>query len=199
MRLLRNKGFVAANVTNFLVGVMSFGVASLVPLYAEERYRLPALSAGTLLTARAIGTFAIGFVAAFALRRTGYRLPIIAGFFGLAAGQLAMSIAPRWGLTPYIWLSFGAAITGLGTGAVGPATRNASLQLAPDQVATITGLRSMFANLGVILSVAITTAILNRSANPALTQAHVLWVNAALIFLITVPLAYRVPQHKGAW
>jgi len=199
VRLLVGRGFAVMNWVNLLHGMVTFGIAALVPLYAEQRYHLAALSAGTLLTARAVGMIAVGTVAAFALRRTGYRLPMLVGFSLVAIGTLLMSVAPRWGVSPYVWLSLSVGIAGLGLGAVNPAASNACLQLAPDQAAAITGLRVMFINLGVIFSVSVTTAILNRSSTPGLTQAHVFWAAAAVVFLVMLPLILRVPEHKGGW
>ena len=199
VRLLVGRGFAVMNWVNVLHGVVTFGIMSLVPLYAEQRYHLAALSAGTLLTARAVGMIAVGTAAALALRRTGYRLPMMLGFSFVAIGTLLMSVAPRWGISPYVWLTLSVGIAGLGLGAVNPAASNASIQLAPDQAAAITGLRVMFINLGVIFSVSVTTAILNRSATPGITQAHIFWVAAAVVFLIMLPLVRRVPEHKGGW
>jgi MFS family permease len=121
------------------------------------------------------------------------------GFSFVAIGTLLMSVAPRWGMSPYLWLSLSVGIAGLGLAAVNPAASNACLQLAPEQAAAITGLRVMFINLGVIFSVSVTTAILNRSATPGITQAHVFWAAAAVVFLIMLPLVRRVPEHKGSW
>jgi EmrB/QacA subfamily drug resistance transporter len=199
MRLLRAKGFAVMNSLNLLWGVAGFGVASLAPLYAEDRYHLAALSAGTLLAARGFGAIVVGAAAAMALRRTGYRIPLVAGFTVVAIGTVAMAIAPRLGLSPYVWLSIGAGLTGLGNGIANPASRNACLQVAPDEVAAITGLRQMFVYMGIIFSVSTVTAILNRSADPGMAQAHVLWVVAGLLVLVMVPLVFRVPEHKGSW
>ena len=199
VRLLVGRGFAVMNWVNLLHGVVTFGIASLVPLYAEQRYHLAALSAGTLLTARAVGMIVVGTVAAFTLRRTGYRMPMMLGFSVVALGTLLMSVSPRWGVSPYVWLSVSVGIAGLGLGAVNPAASNACLQLAPDQAAAITGLRVMFINLGVIFSVSVTTAILNRSSTPGITQAHVFWAAAAVVFLVMLPLVLRVPEHKGGW
>jgi MFS family permease len=151
------------------------------------------------LTARAIGAIAIGLFAVFALRRTGYRLPIFVGFSVIALGTLLMSVAPRWGMSAFVWLSICVAIIGLGLGTVNPAASNACMGLAPQQAAAITGLRSMFLNLGVIFCVSITTAILNRSSSPGITQAHVFWVITAIIVVAMPPLVARIPEHKGHW
>jgi EmrB/QacA subfamily drug resistance transporter len=199
MRLLRARGFAVMNSLNLLWGVVGFGIASLAPLYAEDRYHLAALNAGTLLAARGVGAIVVGAAAAMALRRTGYRIPLIAGFTVVAIGTAAMAIAPRLGLSPYVWLSIGAGITGLGNGLANPASRNACLQVSPDEVAAITGLRQMFVFMGIIFSVSTVTAILNRSADPGLAQAHILWVAVGVLLVVMVPLVLRVPEHKGTW
>jgi EmrB/QacA subfamily drug resistance transporter len=199
VRFFRARGFAVMNSLNFMWGIAGFGVASLIPLYAEQRYHFSALNAGTLLTARGVGAIAVGAIAAFGLRRTGYRIPLAGGFLIVAFGTALLSVAPRWGFSPYVWLSVCAGITGLGNGAANPASRNACLQVAPDEVAAITGLRQMFIFMGITFSVSIVTAILNRSADPGITQAHVLWIIGAFILAVMVPLVSRVPEHKGAW
>jgi EmrB/QacA subfamily drug resistance transporter len=199
VRFFRARGFAVMNFLNFAWGICAFGVASLIPLYAEQRYHLSALNAGTLLTARGVGAIAVGAIAAFALRRTGYRMPMILGFCLVATGTLLLSVAPRWGLSPYVWLSVSAGIIGLGNGTTNPASRNASLQIAPDEVAAITGLRQMFVFMGISFSVSIVTAILTRSGDPGLIQAHIYWVIAGFLVLVMVPLVFRVPEHKGNW
>ena len=70
-------------------------MATLVPLYAEDRFRLPALGAGSLLSARALTMFVVGFFAAMSLRRSGYRLPMYIGYAATAGGMVMMSFGPR--------------------------------------------------------------------------------------------------------
>ena len=43
------------NLLNFLFGSAVLGFGPLVPLYAENRFHMAPLPAGTLLTARALG------------------------------------------------------------------------------------------------------------------------------------------------
>jgi EmrB/QacA subfamily drug resistance transporter len=199
MRLLRGKGFGVVNTLSGLMGVSAFGVMSLVPLYAEQRYHLPVLSAGSLLTARAFVMAVVAAVAAFALRRTGYRLPLAFGFALMACGTLLLSVAPRWGISPYLWLTISVSVIGFGLGAGVPSLSNASLHLSPRDVATVTALRNMFGYIGVIFAVAVTTAVLNRSADPPIAQSHVYWVVAAMLVFVMIPMAFRVSDHKGAW
>jgi EmrB/QacA subfamily drug resistance transporter len=195
-RLLRGRGFGVMNLINLVYGAAALGFSALVPLYAQNRYHISALGAGTLLTARAVGMIAVAGVAAMALRRTGYRLPMIIGFAVLAGGLVMMSLSP--GISAYAWLAIAAAVTGFGMGLSVPASNNASLQLAPDQVAAIAGLRGMFRQSGAIIAVSVTTAIIARSSTPGLVQAHVFVVFAILLVLL-LPLIRLVPDHHGNW
>src|SRR5262249_14801620 len=146
---------------------------------------------------RAVGMICVAALAVAALRRTGYQLPMIVGFVVVAGGLALMSTTPR-GLTPYVWLAVAAGITGLGMGMSPPASNNASLQLAPDQVAAIAGLRGMFRQSGAILAVSVTTTVAARSADPGIAQAHIFAVFAALLVL-AIPLVFLVPDHRGSW
>jgi MFS family permease len=195
-RLLRGRGFGIMNLINLVYGAAALGFSALVPLYAQERYHIAPLGAGTLLTARAVGMIAVAGVAAMALRRTGYRLPMVIGFAVLAGGLVMMSLSP--GISAYAWLAIAAAITGFGMGLSVPASNNASLQLAPDQVAAIAGLRGMFRQSGSIIAVSVTTAIIARSSHPGLVQAHVFVVFAVLLIAL-LPLIRLVPDHHGNW
>jgi len=197
-RLLHGRGFGVVNLLNFLWGFAGWGMATLVPLYAEDRFRLRALGAGSLLSARAVTMCVVGFIAAMWLRRSGYRLPMYIGYAFTAGGMVMMSFGPR-GIGPFGWLAIAAGITGIGNGFASPASRNAGLQLVPDEVAATTGLRFMFNSIGTIFSVSIVTTILNRSSTPGLAQAHLIWLMAAIIVGIMMPLVRGIPEHKGAW
>jgi EmrB/QacA subfamily drug resistance transporter len=197
IRLLRERGFAMMNVINFFSGAAILGFSSLVPLYAESRFGLPALSAGTLLTARAVGMIAVAALATFALRRTGYRLPMIVGFVAAAIGTALLAYPPA-GFSPYLWLAGAAAVTGLGTGVFLPATNNATLQLAPEKAASISGLRGMFRQAGGIAGLAVASSVLARSGDPGHTQA-VMFVVLAVVLVLLIPLTFLVPEHRGSW
>ena len=198
LRLLHGRGFGVMNVINLLYGGAALGIGTLVPLYAQERYGLPTLSASVLLTARAVGTICVASLAVMAMRRTGYRLPMIVGFVIIATGLLMLAVRPPWGLSPYAWLSVSAGFTGVGMGLSMPASNNATLQLARDQVAAIAGLRGMFRQSGAIISISISTAILARSAEPGLATRDILVAFAALL-VVVLPFTFLVPEHRGSW
>jgi MFS family permease len=197
IQLLRGRGFGAMNVINFLYGGAAMGISALIPLYAEDRYGIKILDAGTLLTARGIGMITVAALAAMAVRQTGYRMPMLVGFV-VAAGGLALTAMAPHGLSPYAWLAVSSAVMGIGIGVATPAANNATLQLAPESAAGIAGLRGMFRQAGSITGLSVTTAIMARSDNPGLAEAHVFFVFAAVVLsvLLLIPL---VPEHRGAW
>jgi len=197
LNLLRGRGFGVMNSINLLYGAAVLGFGALVPLYAESRYGIQPLEAGTLLTARAVGMICVAGLAVFALRRTGYRAPMIIGFLLVAGGMTLLALAPH-GMTPYGWLSVAAGVTGIGMGLSIPASNNAILQLAPDQISAIAGLRGMFRQSGGIIAVSVTTSIVANSANPGMAQAHTFVVFAAMLVLL-IPFIFLVPEHRGSW
>jgi MFS family permease len=119
------------------------------------------------------------------------------GFTVVAASLVMLSIAPRI-VGPYWWLAFFAMFTGLGLGCVAPAANNATLALAPTDVAAISGLRATFRQTGSITCVSVVSAVIARSQHPGIAQAHVFWVLACLL-IVTVALTPLIPDHKGAW
>jgi EmrB/QacA subfamily drug resistance transporter len=197
LRFLTGRGFGVMNLLNFLYGAAVLGFAPLVPLYAQDRYGLPALAAGTLLTARAVGMIAVAALAVYMLRRTGYRWPMAIGFTLTAVGLAGTAVGPH-GLSPYAWLALSTGICGVGMGVSTPASNNATLQLAPEHAGSVAGLRGMFRQAGAITAVSVTSAILARSADPGLAQAHVFGVFAAIMVGI-LPLILLVPEHRGRW
>jgi EmrB/QacA subfamily drug resistance transporter len=197
LMLLRAKGFAVMNGLNFMVGSAALGFGALIPLYAQERYGISALSSGTLLAGRAVATFVVAGLAVLAMRRTGYRLPMAIGAFVVAGGTALTALTPV-GPSAYLWLVVGTAITGLGMGCSIPSTNNAALNMAPEQASAVSGLRGMFRQGGSIAGVSVTSAILARSSDPGVAQGHVFLVFAVLM-LATVPLVFLVPDHHGSW
>jgi EmrB/QacA subfamily drug resistance transporter len=196
-KFLVGRGFGVMNLINFLYGCAALGFGALVPLYAENRFGIPTLGAGTLLTARAVGMVTVAAAAVYFLRRTGYRRPMAAGFACTAAGLLVLSVSPEI-LTPYAWLAAGAALSGVGMGISTPAANNATLQLAPEHSPVVAGLRGMFRQAGAITAVSVTSAILARSGDPGLAQAKVFLV-FAVVMAAVIPLIAIVPDHRGSW
>ncbi len=195
-RLLYHGVFAAMNVFNLLFGMVALGFSALVPLYAQERYGMSTLASGTLLTARAVATIICAALSVLALRRFGYRRPIILGTVVAAVGVALLAISAPLHLSTYLWLAFGAGCDGRCIGVLTPGTNNAVLYLVPEHTAAVSGLRGMFRQCGGIIGVSVTTAVLARSSNPGLVQAHAFLIFAGIL-LLSVPLVLTFPGLPG--
>lgn len=197
-RLIAGPGFGPVNVINVLYGGAVAGTMALVPLYAVDRYHVSTIVSGTLLTAQGVAVIVMSSLAVAALRRTGYRLPLLLGSIVIAAGIVGLAITPPAGIPAQVWLAASAALVGTGTGFSSPASRNAGLQLAPDQSPAVAGLRSTGRQVGQIAAVSIITAIIDQSATPGHLLPAVFLVVAGLL-VVFLPIISRIPEHKGAW
>jgi EmrB/QacA subfamily drug resistance transporter len=195
--LIAGRGFGAVNVINILYGGAVAGLLALVPLYAVDRYQISTLGSGTLLTAEGVTVVVLSSLATVALRRTGYRLPLYVGSAFIAIGFAGLAIHPV-GLSPYAWLAVTAAVVGIGTGVSSPASRNAGLQLAPDQSPALAALRTTGRQVGQILAVSITTTIMAQSASPGDVEAKV-FIAFAAVLIACLPVIALVPEHRGSW
>lgn len=197
-RLLLGPGFGTVNLVNLLFGGMTNGAIALAPLYATSRYGLGALDSGTLLIAQGLAAVALSVTVTFALRRTGYRLPIYVGGSIIITGLVLLAVPPMAGISPYLWLACTTFLIGTGTGAINPACRNAGLQLAPRRASSIAAIRSMFMATGGVITISVATAILAPARDPGGTQAWI-YIGLAVILLVATPMIRRVPEHHGAW
>jgi EmrB/QacA subfamily drug resistance transporter len=195
--MIHGRGFAAVNVINILYGGAVAGLMALVPLYAVTKFHINALGSGTLLTAEGAAVIVVSSLAAMALRRTGYRLPLYIGSALVAVGMAGLALHPSE-VSAYTWLAIASFVVGLGTGLSSPASRNAGLQLAPDQSAPLAALRSTGRQVGQIASISITTAILAQAVHPAEVQAKV-YVVFALLLIACMPVIARIPEHRGSW
>jgi MFS family permease len=196
-RFIHGSGFGIVNLFNVLYGGAAAGVLVLIPLYAIDLYGMSALDSGTLLVARGVAAILFSTACAFALRFTGYRLPLYVGGILIAAGMLLLFL-PAPGIPPYLWLAIGAFFTGIGAGMINPASRNAGLQLEPEKAPAIAAVRSMDMQVGRITTISIVTAILASVASPGHTQAWI-FLAGAVVLLAALPIIPRVPEHRGAW
>jgi EmrB/QacA subfamily drug resistance transporter len=195
--LLSGRGFGIMHVLNFLYGFAVLGIGALVPLYAQQRFDLSTIDASNLLSARAVATAATAALATIALRRTGFRSPILVGLSVLAIGTILFAVQPRY-LSPAAWLSVAAAISGLGMGISLPASNNALLHLAPASAGATSGLRGMIRNAGGLVGVAVITAIAAASSSSVHAQSIAFFV-FGLVLLVSAPLVLCTTDHRGSW
>ncbi len=198
IRLLRTRNYFVVNLIACIYGGCALGIGTLVPLYGEDRYHLAPVQVGSLLTARAVGVISLAAITAFAIRRIGYRVPMMFGFSAAALGMFLLSVHPLF-FGPYGWLAFASAILGIGVGVAAPATNNATLSQNPTEIASTAALRGAVRQIGGIVSISIATAYASRSVDPGIALSHVFIVFSLILLVIVNPLVWLLPDQRGSW
>ncbi len=204
LALLQSKPFVAANLLNLIIGAGVLGLFAFIPLYATSVHKLSTLMSGMILTPRSLGTIAASAITSFLLKRWGYRWPMVWGLsivscttILLAPGLLPLGMSGTgWGIVHL--LSFLILVSGIGSGILTPAVNNACIELMPDKVATIVGLRGTFRIVGLALGISLITFILHVSANPAI-GFRITFTFFGLLLLSSIPLVFLMPTGKKQW
>jgi EmrB/QacA subfamily drug resistance transporter len=201
MALLRSKPFLAANLLNLIIGAGVMGLFAFIPLYATSVHKLSTLMSGMILTPRSLGTITASTVTSFLLRRWGYRWPMAVGLAIISAATILL--AP--GLQPWrmmgIRLGIVGAISllvllsGIGAGIALPASNNACIELMPERVATIVGLRGMFRTVGGALGVSVITLILHSSSTPT-SGFNITFICFGLGLICGIPLVFLMPPGR---
>jgi EmrB/QacA subfamily drug resistance transporter len=202
MVLLRSKPFLAANLYNMMVGAGVFGIFPFLPLYATSIHKLSTLVSGMILTPRSLGVISASAITSFLLKRWGYRWPMILGLIiislstVLLAGQglqLLRTIGTDLGVAEILAILI--MVTGIGIGIALPASNNACIELMPEKVATITGLRGMFRYVGGAFGISLVTIILHSSSSPANGFKNT-FISFGLGLLFIIPLVFLMPAGK---
>ena len=79
-----------------------------------------------------------------------------------------------------------------------PVANNACIELMPEKVGTIVGLRNMFRNVCAALGVSLLTFILHVSSDPT-TGFTIVFISFGLTLLVSIPLLFLMPAGKKAW
>ncbi len=204
LALLQSRPFVAANVSNLIIGMIVIGVFSFVPLYATSVHGLSTLMSGVILTPRSLGMAIAAAVTSFFLRAWGYRWPMVLGFGLISVTTILLAPGlPTWGITGARWgtvetLSLLLLLNGIGGGVVFPAANNACIELMPEKVGTIVGLRNMFRNIGAALGVSFITFILRVSSTTTGGFA-IAFISFGLTLLLSIPLLFLMPAGRKTW
>lgn len=196
-RLITGPGFGAVNMVNFVFEGAVAGMVALVPLYAVSQYGITELGSGTVLVVESVAIIVFSALSSVLIRATGYRMPMYLGFGAIVVGMFGLA-GVHGGVSAYLWLSVSAGFIGLGLGWSGPASRNACLQLIPDQAASLAALRSTGRQVGSISAISVSTAIVSQGLGGGNTQG-IVYLVFGLLLITALPLVSRIPEHRGAW
>jgi MFS family permease len=202
MVLLRSKPFLAANLYNMIFGAGVFAIFSFVPLYATSVHKLSTLMSGVILTPRSLGAIAASSVTSFLLKRWGYRWPMLLGLIIISFSTVLLA-DQGFQLLRMLGINLGVAetlsilimVTGIGMGIALPASNNACIELMPEKVATITGLRGMFRGVGGAVGISLITIILHLSSILS-NGFSITFISFGLGLLFTIPLVFLMPTGR---
>ena len=199
LELLKWRPFLAANMYNFVYGMVVFGMFSFVPYYATVAYRMTAEQTGIILTPRSIAMVVLAAFTSFLLVRLRYRWPMIVGtllavmsLILLGQGFHDLTLLGR-GIDNIVILAVIMAIGGIGMGIANPAANNALIDLVPEKVASVTGMRGMFRISGGIFGTAGVVLYLSFYQDKALGLQHVA-LFFALLLLCLIPVILMIPD-----
>ncbi|HEX7475844.1 MAG TPA: MFS transporter [Dehalococcoidales bacterium] len=199
IQVLRERPFIASNIFNFLYGVGTLGVFGFIPLYAVSVYGMSTLNSGLIITPRSIAMMIAAFVISLNLVRWGYRWPMLIGTAIMAVALFGLSFeAPGatifgWTISAVTLLIILLFVSGLSQGMVAPAANNACIELAPDKVGMITGVRGMFRQVGSAISINITTLVVHNSGDMA-RGFFLVFLGTAVITVMTLPIIMFMPR-----
>lgn len=179
----RRKTLVAAGVAFLLLGAV---VALYGPLFPQlrERFGVGLDEVGAVVSAHFLGSFVTVITAGVLLRRLGYRTVLVGGAAGLFAGFCGLALAPNWAL-----FVAGAALLGLGFGAVQVGVNLLVARTFEDEAASALNLVNAVFGLGALVA-----PLLVALFAPGFVWPLVLLAALALIVLLALARLESYPK-----
>jgi MFS family permease len=182
-----------------MFGAFVFGAFQFIPYYASVQYGMSTFESGAVLTPRSITMIIVSACTSLFIMRLGYRVPIILGMIGMIVSMLI--IGQGWdavelgiiSLGPFGVLAGTVGLSGVAMGLFMPSSNNAALDLLPDRVGIIAGLRQFFRQVGGMIGTAGIVVALSISPDKAAGMREI-YVVLALLLIITIPLACLIPD-----
>lgn len=201
IEVLKGKPFVAANLFNLVFGFM-LGVLTFVPLYAVTIYDVSISESGLIATPRTAGMLVASIASSLLLVRWGYRRPLMIGVLSLVVGctilgfELSSLRVFGAGLSGIGIALVAVTFAGFGHGFSSPAANNACIELMPDRVSTITGMRQTFRTAGQATGIALASLVLGSFSNLE-SGFRVVFFGTALVGLVSIPSIFAMPRSAA--
>ncbi|MHC6179976.1 MFS transporter [Clostridium sp. JNZ X4-2] len=170
MRLLKTRLLAFAYASTLLNGIARGAVTFLLIFYFEGDKGIDPITAGMLLSPFAIAMMAMSPISGWICDKYGSRILSSAGLFVSALGLIGfMKISTTSSMSTLIICMV---ITGIGSGMFfSPNTSAIMANVPADKRGIAAGVRTMFNNAGMVLSIAISMAIISSSISPGAMQA----------------------------
>ncbi len=197
--ILSLRPFAAANFFNFLFGFGYLSISAFIPLFAVSVYGLTTLQSSFVLTAYSLALILTTMISSLLFTFWGYHRPLL---FGIIIVGLCYIIA---GLEPGITIMAGqihglpmliglGVVMAIGIGLTQPASSNACLDLMPERIPTIAGVRSMFTRSGGTIGIALVTLLVQFMGNNTLGFT-VAFITVGVICLSGIPFIFAMPDR----
>jgi EmrB/QacA subfamily drug resistance transporter len=158
-RLFRHLNFLAANISQFLAGMIELGTAYLLPYFLLMMIGFSPIVAGIALIPATVPIIIAGPLAGKWFDLKGGRQPLVFGFLTLAASGIAFALATHH--QEYVWLLPGLVLQGIGLGVVLTANDPTGLSAVPDEdQGQAAGVINTTEQLGGAFGIALLSAIL---------------------------------------
>lgn len=203
LELVTRHPFLVVNVFNFLFGACVFGCFQFIPYYASVQYGMSTFESGAVLTPRSVAMIVMSTVTSIFIIKLGYRVPIVLGMVGMIVSMLV--VGQGWdgldlgvlSVGPFVLLAVTVGLSGVGMGLFMPSANNAALDLMPDRVGVVAGLRQFFRQVGGMVGTAGIVVALSLSPDKAAGMREIYTV-LAIGLLLTIPLAFMIPDAARA-
>jgi MFS family permease len=197
--LVAKHPFLVVNLFNFAFGACVFACFTFIPYFASVQYGMGPLESGAVLTPRSLTMILVSAGTSLFLIRLGYRIPIVVGMAGMVVVMLI--IGQGWesfvlgplDIGPFGILALSTGLSGIAMGLLMPSSNNAALDLLPDRVGIVAGLRQFFRQVGGVIGTAVIVVALSFSPDKAAGMRSVYTVMAILL-IVTIPLAFFIPD-----
>ena len=167
LRLLRNRGLAASQVTMLFYGLGIHAVLFLVQLYYQAGRGLSALESALLVAPAGVGAVLVVPFAGWLMDRYGSRWIVVAGLIAVSLGVLPMTVVDAD--TSIVWLAACWFVRGLGVGAVAtPLVAAAYVSLPRQDIPGAAVLVSISMNVSGALGVAGTAVLLQQRIESAI-------------------------------
>ncbi len=197
--LLRRRAFIGVNIYNFVFGAVAFGFFSFMPYYASIAYGMTAGENGIILTPRSLAMIATSTLSSLFIIRFRYRLPMVIGLAIVAAGLFFLSRGYHdvslfgFPVSNVVLLALMVMIGGFGIGIANPASNNAALDLIPEKVAAVAGLRGMFRSTGGVMGTAGFILALSQFEDKAV-GIQTIFLVCGFMLLFLIPVIFLIPD-----
>jgi LPXTG-motif cell wall-anchored protein len=193
LQLFKYKPFLALIAYIAVGGISNFGISSFLPFYMVSLYHTSTLISGAILTPRSILIIIGASLASIFIVKWGYRRPIMIGMACVLIAVIILGIQPQdinLGNIQISGISFiiiAMAFAGL-FGASDPAINNVFIEMMPDKVATMMGIRGMFYQLGGAIGISGASIILQLFNQNLSTGFAIVFFGIAAFIILILPM-----------